>query len=223
MVFPALPFPSLPMDNGGASRGIKRDQDETGAQRRRQQRARETVCGGGGGASRCALTAVPFPRAGLRRVKIKRESDGAVVGELKTEKEEGLEEEEALWVKGDGSGVVKRAGEDGGAEVEEEEEEGGEKGGRKCVDCGEKWANYGFEDGKKRFCAACGKRRGALRIGKKVCVDCKLVRPHYKLPGENIARYCGPCGKAKGAVRKEMCKDCGKKTPFFGQPGGSAS
>ena len=57
---------------------------------------------------RCALTAVPFPRAGLRRVKIKRESDGAVVGELKTEKKEGLEEGEALWVKGDGSGLVKR-------------------------------------------------------------------------------------------------------------------
>ena len=64
---------------------------------------------------RCELTAVPFPRAGLRRVKIKRESDGAVVGTLKTEKEEGLEEGEALWVKGDGSGVVKREGEDGGA------------------------------------------------------------------------------------------------------------
>ena len=37
-----------------------------------------------------------------------------MVGELKTEKEEGLEEGEALWVKGDGSGVVKREGEEGG-------------------------------------------------------------------------------------------------------------
>ena len=61
---------------------------------------------------RCALTAVLFV-SGLRRVKIKRESDGAVVGELKTEKKEGLEEGETLWVKGDGSGVVKREGEKG--------------------------------------------------------------------------------------------------------------
>ena len=62
---------------------------------------------------RCELTAVPFPRAGLRRVKIKRESDGAVVGTLKTEKEEGLEEGEALWVKGDGSGDRGEAGRGG--------------------------------------------------------------------------------------------------------------
>ena len=83
------------------------------------------------GGRRCALTAVPFV-PGTRCVKIKRESDGAVVGELNAEKEQGLEEGEALWVKGDGSGVMKREGEDGGAE---EEEEGGrarekELGGR---------------------------------------------------------------------------------------------
>ena len=37
-----------------------------------------------------------------------------MVGELKTEKEEGLEGGEALWVKGDGIG--RREGEDGEAE-----------------------------------------------------------------------------------------------------------
>ena len=42
-----------------------------------ERRGRET---------RCALTAVLFV-SGTRHVKIKRESDGAVVGELKTEKE----------------------------------------------------------------------------------------------------------------------------------------
>ena len=122
-------------------------------------------------------------------------------------------------MKGDGSGVVKREGEDGGVEVEEEWEK---KGSAKCVDCGEKQANYGFEDGKRRFCAACGKKRGAVSIQNK-CVDCKLVVPSYKLPGEKVARYCAPCGKAKGAVQDRLCKDCGKKAPKFGQPGGSAS
>ena len=28
--FPALPFPSLPMDNSTAPRGVKREQEETG-------------------------------------------------------------------------------------------------------------------------------------------------------------------------------------------------
>ena len=59
-------------------------------------------------------------------------------------------------------------------------------------------------------------------IGKK-CVDCKLVQAHFKVPGETSARYCGPCGRAKGAVQGKLCKECGKKRPFFGQPGGSAS
>ena len=111
--FPALPFPSLPMDNEAMPRGVKREQEETGtaaATTAGTTTTTTTSTGDGmwrrmGRERRCVLTAVLFV-SGTRRIKIKRESDGTVVGELKTEKEEGLEEGEALWVKGDGSGVV---------------------------------------------------------------------------------------------------------------------
>ena len=194
-----------------------------------QQQRRSKVCGERRKAEDARADALSFCRAaGMRRVKIKREEDGKVVGEMKVEKKE-VEEDEALWVR-KGEELTKREVVDGaegeggeeGAALDEEMDLP-EKGSNKCMDCKKKQASYGFEeDGKRRWCAKCGKERGAVSL-QRMCVDCKLVQASYKVPGETSARYCGPCGKAKGGTLDRMCKDCGKKQAHFGVPGEKAS
>ena len=45
----------------------------------------------------------------------------------------------------------------------------------KCVDCGIKYASFGYQqDGKRQWCAACSRdHEGAINIGQKLCEDCR--------------------------------------------------
>ena len=73
------------------------------------------------------------------------------------------------------------------------------------------------EEGKKRWCGACGKAKGAISLTtKQMCESCGNKRAHFGTPEEGKRRWCGACGKAKGAISlttQQMCEGCGNKQP----------
>ena len=57
------------------------------------------------------------------------------------------------------------------------------------------------EEGKRRWCGACGKAKGAISLTtKQMCESCGNKRAHFGTPEEGKKRWCGACGKAKGAI-----------------------
>jgi hypothetical protein len=90
-----------------------------------------------------------------------------------------------------------------------------------CEGCGLERKHYGLvSEGKKRWCAGCGKAEGAvLMTQQKLCEGCGLKRPHHGLASEGKMRWCAGCGKAKGAVsfqKNKMCEGCGLKQSHYG-------
>ena len=69
------------------------------------------------------------------------------------------------------------------------------------------------EEGKRRWCGACGKAKGAISLTtKQMCESCGNKRAHFGTPEEGKRRWCGACGKAKGAISlttQQMCEGCG--------------
>jgi hypothetical protein len=93
-----------------------------------------------------------------------------------------------------------------------------------CEGCDLKRPHYGREsEGKKRWCAACGKAKGAvcLSINRRMCEGCGLKQPTFGLASEGKKRWCMDCGAAAGAVtlqqhKPKMCEGCGLKKSTYG-------
>ena len=77
-----------------------------------------------------------------------------------------------------------------------------------CEGCGLKQSNYGLaSEGKKRWCAACGKMEGAVSLQKRqMCEGCGLKGPGYGFAAEGKARWCGGCGVVEGAVNIQVLR-----------------
>ena len=80
-------------------------------------------------------------------------------------------------------------------------------------------ASFGLpSDGKKRWCAGCGRgQAGAVNVAKKKCEDCGLKQPSFGLPGDvgkrglKRRRWCSGCADGhEGSVdlASKMCEDC---------------
>lgn len=92
-----------------------------------------------------------------------------------------------------------------------------------CAACGDKRANYGLPGQPARWCAGCGRPRGAThtydhKLAR--CRDCGLVKsPKYGLPGDKPL-WCKPCGDKRGAVLlRGLCVDCGLVCACYNLPG----
>jgi hypothetical protein len=93
-----------------------------------------------------------------------------------------------------------------------------------CEGCDLKRPHYGREsEGKKRWCAACGKAKGAvcLSINRRMCEGCGLKQPTFGLASEGKKRWCKDCGAAAGAVtlqqhKPKLCEGCGIKHARYG-------
>ena len=58
-------------------------------------------------------------------------------------------------------------------------------------------------EGKKRWCGACGKAKGAISLTAQsytMCESCGNKHAHFGTPEEGKKRWCGACGKAKSAI-----------------------
>ena len=85
-----------------------------------------------------------------------------------------------------------------------------------CEDCGLKQPSYGLpSDGKKRWCAGCGKgHKGAQYMQKqKMCEDCGLNQPSYGQPSKCTKctkRWCAVCSKQHAGAyllnKRKLCE-----------------
>eukprot|EP01047_Picozoa_sp_COSAG01_P076870 COSAG01_NODE_13649_length_1553_cov_3.482118_2_plen_248_part_00 len=92
-------------------------------------------------------------------------------------------------------------------------------GSAKCEDCGLKCPSYGLPtEGRKRWCAVCGRRHAGAQPLNPLCEDCSLKRPSYGLPSESVRRWCAGCSKLHAGARLKgrMCEHCGTLTASFG-------
>ena len=96
-----------------------------------------------------------------------------------------------------------------------------------CEVCSAKRASFGIEgEGKMRWCASCGKARGAISLrpnrSQNMCEVCSVKRANFGTEGGGKKRWCAKCGKARGAIsllQQQMCEVCSVKQASFGIQG----
>jgi hypothetical protein len=98
-----------------------------------------------------------------------------------------------------------------------------------CKDCSalgtKKRAAWGMpQDGKKQWCAACGRdHEGAVDLASamRACADCNKKNASWGMPQDRKRKWCAACRRDhEGAVdlASAMCADCNKKYANWGMP-----